>query len=78
MESLCRKEPITNEMHVIMPQGILRFKYEEEKRSGRMTGLAGLPTYLDHAYVLGLGGSIGEHVKVRDGGQGFTDPEKLS
>ena len=52
-----------------MPQGILPFKCEEERRSGGMTGLGGLPTYLELSYVLGLRESIGAHVKVRDGGR---------
>ena len=43
-----------------MPQGILPFKYEEEKRCGGMTGLAGLPAYLDLAFVMGLSGRIGD------------------
>lgn len=61
----------------MMPQGILPFKYEEERRRGGMTGLAGLPTYLDLAYVMGLGGSIADHVQVRANGQGFTDAEMV-
>jgi len=60
-----------------MPQGILPFKYEEEKRSGGMTGLAGLPTYLELSYILGLSDAIDEHVRVRDGDQGFTDREMV-
>ena len=60
-----------------MPQGVLPYNYEEEKRYGGMTGLAGLPTYLDLAYVMGLGGCIGEQLKVRDNGQGFTDAEMV-
>lgn len=30
-----------------MAQGVLPFKYEEEKRESGMTDLAGLPLYLD-------------------------------
>ena len=30
-----------------MSQGVLGFKYEEEKQETGMTGLAGLPVYLD-------------------------------
>ncbi len=29
-----------------MPQGVLPYNYDEEKRAEGMTGLAGLPTYL--------------------------------
>jgi len=60
-----------------MPQGILPFKYEEERRIGGMTGFAGLPTYLELSYVLGLSESIGSQVKVRDGGRGFSDDEMI-
>ncbi len=42
-----------------------------------MTGLAGLPTYLDLACVMGLSSSIAEHVQVRDSGQGFSDAEMV-
>jgi hypothetical protein len=45
----------------IMAQGVLSFKYEEAKRETGMTGLAGLPVYLDLA-------------SVRD--QGLLNPEK--
>jgi len=60
-----------------MPQGLLAFKYEEEKRSGGMTALAGLPNYLELSYTLGLIDSIGRYVNVRESGQGFTDSEML-
>ena len=33
-----------------MAQGVLPFKYEEEKKDTGMTGLAGLPVYLDLAF----------------------------
>ena len=36
-----------------MPQGVLPFQYQEETSSAGMTALAGLPTYLDLAYVAG-------------------------
>jgi hypothetical protein len=36
-----------------MPQGVLSYKYEEEKQAGGMTALAGLPVYLDLASILG-------------------------
>jgi hypothetical protein len=56
-----------------MAQGILPFKYEAEKASTGMTALAGLPTYLDLARAIGLSKSIQKHLKVREGGQGWTD-----
>ena len=41
-----------------MAQGVFDFQYEVEKRSGGMTGLAGLPPYLEFGYVMGLGAAI--------------------
>ena len=38
-----------------MAQGILPYKYEEEKTAGGMTSFGGLPVYLDLASVLNLG-----------------------
>ena len=39
-----------------MAQGILPYKYEEERNEVGMTAMAGLPIYLDLAWVLGVGG----------------------
>jgi len=58
-----------------MTQGILPFKYETEKNTTGMTALAGLPVYLDLARVIGLSKSIEKHLKVRKGGQGWTDSQ---
>jgi hypothetical protein len=58
-----------------MTQGILPFKYETEKNTTGMTALAGLPVYLDLARVIGLSKSIEKHLKVRTGGQGWTDSQ---
>jgi hypothetical protein len=44
-----------------MAQGVLPFKYEEEKRESGMTALAGLPVYLDLARGAGI---IGEYIAV--------------
>ena len=62
----------------MMHQGALPFQYEVEETSGGMTALAGLPTYLDLAAVCGLRDSIGKHVKVRQGGQGWTDAQVVT
>jgi len=56
-----------------MSQGVLPFKYDNEKTNTGMTALAGLPVYLDLAKVIGLRKSIEKHLKVRKGGQGWTD-----
>ena len=56
-----------------MAQGVLPYKYEEEKQASGMTALAGLPVYLDLASVLGLGDSIARHLCVKI--QGWTDEQ---
>ena len=61
-----------------MMQGVLRFQYQEEKTSTGMTGLAGLPTYLDLAYVAGLSQSIQRHVTLREGKQGWSDAQVIT
>ena len=57
-----------------MAQGVLSYKYEEEKTNTGMTALAGLPVYLDLASVLGLGDHIRAHMQVRQS-QGWTDEQ---
>ena len=59
----------------IMPQGVLPYMYEEEKTESGMTALAGLPVYLDLAYLLGLGDHIRRHMYVKD--QGWTDEQTI-
>jgi Transposase DDE domain group 1 len=56
-----------------MAQGVLSYKYEEEKTNAGMTALAGLPVYLDLASVLGLGDHIRTHLQVKT--QGWTDEQ---
>jgi len=60
-----------------MAQGVLPYKYEEERSHGGMTALAGLPIYLDLASVLGVGDCIGAHLHVRESGQGWTDEQAV-
>jgi len=60
-----------------MAQGILPFKYETEKKTTGMTALGGLPAYLDLAQVIGLNKSVQKHLKVRSGGQGWTDSQMV-
>lgn len=60
-----------------MSQGVLPFKYEEEKTQSGMTALAGLPVYLDLAKVVGLSKSIQKHIKVRENSQGWTDSQMV-
>jgi hypothetical protein len=58
-----------------MAQGVLGFKYEEEKRDTGMTGLAGLPVYLDLMHAMGLPEVIGRHVQVKE--RGWTDAQMI-
>jgi hypothetical protein len=61
----------------LVSQGVLPFKYEEERSEAGITGLAGLPLYLDLAAAMKLGEIIERHMKVREGGQGWTDSEMI-
>ena len=58
-----------------MTQGVLPFKYEEDKNESGMTALGGLPVYLDLANVIGLSKSIQKYLKIKAGGQGWTDSQ---
>ena len=58
-----------------MPQGVLPYKYEEEKTQSGMTALAGLPVYLDLVSVLGLGEHIRRHMHIK--GRGWTDEQTI-
>ena len=60
-----------------MAQGFLPFQYEIEKRDGGLTALAGLPAYVEFAHAMGLGRLISEHVRVRQGNQGWTDEQMV-
>jgi hypothetical protein len=51
-----------------MTQGVLPYKYEEEKTQSGMTALAGLPVYLGLASVLGLCDHIRNHMHVKEQG----------
>jgi hypothetical protein len=59
-----------------MAQGILGFKYEEEKHDTGMTGLAGLPVYLDLMQAMRLSEVIGRYLQVKE--RGWTDAKLLS
>lgn len=54
-------------------QGVLPFQYQEQTRGSGLTGLAGLPAYLDLVAASGLGASIDRHVRLRAAGLGWTD-----
>jgi hypothetical protein len=59
-----------------MTQGVLGFKYEEERHATGMTGLSGLPIYLDLLHTVGLPGQIGRHLRVKQ--RGWTDAQMVS
>jgi quinol monooxygenase YgiN len=56
-----------------MPQGVLAFQYQEERCGSGLTGLAGLPTYLDLIHASGLPKIIARRLNIRTNGQGWTD-----
>ena len=58
-----------------MAQGVLPFKYENEKQESGMTSLGGLPLYMDLAHVMGLSHSIEKNLGVRANSQGWSDSE---
>ena len=58
-----------------MSQGVLGFKYEEEKHDTGMTGLSGLPVYLDLLQAMGLPELIGRHLQVKQ--RGWTDAQMV-
>ena len=61
-----------------MQHGVLPFQYRAENRIGGMTALSGLAVYLEMAEAIGLGESIRRHVRVREGGQGWTDRQMVT
>ena len=61
-----------------MKRGVLPFQYEQEKTSTGMTALGGLPAYLELVQVAGLSESVERHVRVREGGQGWSDGQVIT
>ncbi|CCK80857.1 transposase, IS4 family [Desulfobacula toluolica Tol2] len=74
---MCDQKTIINGVKQTMTQGVLPFKYEEEKSQTGITALASLPVYLDLAKVIGLSKSIQKHLKIRENSQGWTDPQMV-
>ncbi len=62
----------------MVAQGVLPYKLEVETHKTSLTGLAGLPIYLDLAHVVRLRDAITEHVQVRSGSQGWTDTQMIT
>jgi hypothetical protein len=73
----CMKKRMHQRGEELVPQGLLPFKYEKERSEAGMTGLGGLPLYLDLAAAMKLEEMIERHLKVREGGQGWTDSEMV-
>ena len=61
-----------------MAQGLLPFKIERTEESNGLTSLAGLPGYLELGHVLGLANSVARHLKLRAGGQGYSDVQMVT
>ena len=61
-----------------MPQGLLPFKYEAEKKQSGLTALGGLPVYLDLAKVAGLQRLAEKHLAARKGSQGWSDGQMIT
>lgn len=58
-----------------MPQGILPFKYVEEKKSKNFTGLSGLLLYLELFKLLGLDNIINRNMQIKKESQGWRDEQ---
>lgn len=57
-----------------MAQGILPFKYENDKQNNKMTGFGG-PAYLDLVQAARLPSSIDRHLNAGSDSQGWTDSQ---
>lgn len=62
----------------MVAQSVLPYQYQEERSHLGLTGLAGLPVYLDLAHVAGLRESIECHVGLRKESQGWTDSQLIT
>jgi hypothetical protein len=62
----------------MVAQGVLPYQLESESETTILTGLAGLPIYLDLAHIVGLRDSIARHLEIRKGSQGWTDAQMLT
>ena len=60
-----------------MAQGLFPFQYESEAGEAGLTGLAGLPLYLELWRAAGLDEAVARHVAV-SGAQGWSDRQMVS
>lgn len=56
-----------------MTQGVLDFKYEEEKKDFGTTSTAGILLYLDLLKKMGFSEMVGAHVSAKENKQGWSD-----
>jgi len=68
---------LTNEVKQTMPQGVLPFQYESEENDHCLTGLAGLPLYLDLARLADLHGVIERRFGRFGPEQGWTAKQHI-
>jgi hypothetical protein len=72
MEFLCEQKPSSTRWNDYVTRGsgiqVRRREYEEEKHDTGMTGLAGLPVYLDLMHAMGLPELIGRHLQMKQHG----------
>lgn len=60
-----------------MAQKGLAYEYEIEECKAGLTSLGGLPTYLDLASATGFLKTIDRQMRIRSGGQGWTDRQMI-
>ncbi len=60
-----------------MARHLAPYQYQVDQKTGGMTALAGLPLFMEFAQRRGLPRLIAHHVRVRVGGQGWTDEQMI-
>ncbi|MDD3807732.1 MAG: hypothetical protein PHE86_06855 [Candidatus Marinimicrobia bacterium] len=60
-----------------MTQKTLPFKYEEAKKERGITSLGGMALYIGLAHIMELSRSVRDHIRVRQGPQGWTDSQVI-
>ena len=61
----------------MMPQGVTPFHYEEDNSNSKITGLAGLPVYMDLLAKIGLSEIIGRHLHLRTKKNSWSDADEI-
>jgi len=62
----------------MMPQGVTPFHYEEDNSNSNITGLAGLPVYMDLLTKIGLSEIIGRHLHLRTKKNSWSDADEIT